>query len=169
MTAALEVTELSKSFGGIAAMEGVSFAVAEGSLTALIGPNGAGKTTLFNLVTNLFAPDAGDIRFYGASLGGVAPHRIARLGLHRTFQTARVFPGMSAIENVLAGAHCQIRCGTVAQIGGLSHERPRLLRTRARLRRQARRQARSARHGGRASPARCRRGRCRSPVRRRPR
>jgi branched-chain amino acid transport system ATP-binding protein len=113
---ALEVTRLSKSFGGISAIADVSFTVPAGSVTALIGPNGAGKTTLFNLVTNLFPPDEGEVRFHGTALDGIPPHRIARLGLHRTFQTARVFPGMSAIENVLAGAHCQIRHGTVAQM-----------------------------------------------------
>ncbi len=117
MTApALEVMRLSKSFGGISAIADVSFTVPAGSLTALIGPNGAGKTTLFNLVTNLFQPDTGEVRFHGASLDGMPPHRIARLGLHRTFQTARVFPGMSALDNVLAGAHGQIRSGTLAQM-----------------------------------------------------
>jgi branched-chain amino acid transport system ATP-binding protein len=124
MTApALEVTRLSKSFGGLSAIADVSFAVPERRLTALIGPNGAGKTTLFNLVTNLVVPDSGEVRFYGTSLAGVPLHRIARLGLHRTFQTARVFPGMSALENVLAGAHCQIRSSTVAQLLWLRRSR----------------------------------------------
>lgn len=106
---ALEGTGLTKRFGGLSAIDGVSFAVPDGSLTALIGPNGAGKTTLFNLATNLFAPDAGEIRFYGTSLAGLAPNAIAGLGLLRTFQTARVFPGMTVLENVLVGAHGHVR------------------------------------------------------------
>ena len=89
------------------AVADLSFAVPDGSLTALIGPNGAGKTTVFNLVTNLFPADAGEVRFFGTSLRGRTPSAIADLGLMRTFQTARVFPGMTALENVLAGAHRQ--------------------------------------------------------------
>lgn len=116
MTApALEIARLGKTFGGLRAVDDVSFDVAAGSLTALIGPNGAGKTTLFNLVTNLFRADAGEVRLYGAALGGMAPHRIAGLGLLRTFQTARVFPGMTALENILVGAHRHIRAHPLRQ------------------------------------------------------
>ena len=103
--AALQAIGLSKSFGGVSAIADVSFSVRDRSLTALIGPNGAGKTTLFNLITNLILPDRGSVLFYGVSLAGLAPDKIARLGLLRTFQTARVFPGMTAFENVLVGAH----------------------------------------------------------------
>ena len=106
---ALEAIGLAKSFGGIRAASNVSFSLAEGSLTALIGPNGAGKTTIFNLVTNLYEPDAGEVRFHGASLAGRTPAEIAALGLVRTFQSARIFPGMTALENVLAGAHLHLR------------------------------------------------------------
>jgi len=112
---ALEISGLGKSFGGLRAVHDVSFAVPAGSLTALIGPNGAGKSTLFNLVTNLFLPDAGAVRFFGTPLAGMAPHRIAALGLLRTFQTARVFPGMTALDNVLAGAHRHARAHPLAQ------------------------------------------------------
>ncbi len=105
---ALEAVGLAKSFGGVCAASNVSFAVPHGSLTALIGPNGAGKTTVFNLVTNLYAPDAGEVRFYGASLAGFSPGKIAALGLIRTFQAARIFPGMTALENVLVGAHLRV-------------------------------------------------------------
>jgi branched-chain amino acid transport system ATP-binding protein len=105
---ALEAVGLTKSFGGVRAASDVSFAVPEGSLTALIGPNGAGKTTLFNLVTRLVEPDAGEVRFRGRPLAGLAPAEIAALGLVRTFQAARIFPGMTALENVLAGAHLHI-------------------------------------------------------------
>jgi branched-chain amino acid transport system ATP-binding protein len=113
---ALQVTGLRKTFGGLRAVNDVSFAVPEGSLTALIGPNGAGKTTLFNLVTNLFPADGGDIAFFGTSLIGRSPSAIARLGLLRTFQTARVFPGMTALENVLVGAHRQVRAHAFGQM-----------------------------------------------------
>jgi branched-chain amino acid transport system ATP-binding protein len=106
---ALEAIGLTKSFGGVRAADNVSFAVPEGSLTALIGPNGAGKTTLFNLVTRLVEPDAGEVRFAGRTLAGLAPADIAALGLVRTFQSARIFPGMTALENVLAGAHLHVR------------------------------------------------------------
>ena len=113
---ALEVAHLVKSFGGVRATDDVSFAVPEGSLTALIGPNGAGKTTLFNLVTNLFRRDSGTVRFFEQDLGRRTPSEIAELGLLRTFQTARVFPGMTALENVMAGAHRKLKSGAVAQM-----------------------------------------------------
>jgi branched-chain amino acid transport system ATP-binding protein len=117
MTApALQGVHLSKNFGGVKAVDDVSFSVAPGSLSALIGPNGAGKTTVFNMVTNLFPPSSGEVRFFGADLEGLSPHRIAALGLVRTFQSARVFPGMTALENVLAGAHMHIRAGGVSQM-----------------------------------------------------
>ena len=112
----LEAIGLAKSFGGVAAVSGVSLTVPEGSLTALIGPNGAGKTTLFNLVTRLIEPDAGEVRYRGRPLAGLAPARIAALGLVRTFQAARIFPGMTALENVLAGAHLHVRAGAWRQM-----------------------------------------------------
>jgi branched-chain amino acid transport system ATP-binding protein len=110
-TAALQVTGLARAFGGLKAIDNVTFTVPDGSLTAVIGPNGAGKTTVFNLVTNLFRPDAGEILFYGTSLIGRSPEEIAALGLIRTFQTARVFPGMTVLENALAGAHLKVHSG----------------------------------------------------------
>jgi branched-chain amino acid transport system ATP-binding protein len=87
----------------------VSFDVRAGTLTALIGPNGAGKSTLFNLLTNLYRSDTGTVSFFGTSLAGRSSDAIARLGLVRTFQTARVFPGMTVLENVLAGLHVTAR------------------------------------------------------------
>jgi branched-chain amino acid transport system permease protein len=108
---ALEAVGLAKRFGGLQAVANVSFAVPDGSITALIGPNGAGKTTVFNLITNLFPADRGEVRLYGRSLRGLSPGDIAALGLLRTFQTARVLPGMTTLENLLAGAHRQIRRG----------------------------------------------------------
>lgn len=107
----LEASGLSKRFGGVRAVTDLSFAVPDGSITALIGPNGAGKTTVFNLITNLFPPDSGEVRFFGESLRGRTPGEIAAFGLLRTFQTARVFPGMTTLENLLAGAHRNVRYG----------------------------------------------------------
>ncbi|HEX2566954.1 MAG TPA: ABC transporter ATP-binding protein [Burkholderiales bacterium] len=113
---ALEARGLSKSFGGVRAAAEVSFAVPEGSLTAIIGPNGAGKTTLFNLMTNLFAADKGEVLFFGTPLNGLAPAHIAAMGLVRTFQSARIFPGMTTHENVLAGAHQHVKAHPLAQM-----------------------------------------------------
>ena len=131
-TTALEAIGISKSFGGVRAVADLSFAVPYGSITALIGPNGAGKTTVFNLVTNFFLPDAGEVRFYGDLLRGRASGEIAALGLLRTFQTARIFPGMTALENLLAGAHRKMRFGAAWQMLWL----PPALREEASLRRR---------------------------------
>jgi neutral amino acid transport system ATP-binding protein len=102
--ALLEVRDLSKAFGGIHAVDGCSFAVEEGSITALIGPNGAGKTTVFNLISGLHRPDAGAILFDGARIDGLAPHRVTRKGVARTFQISRDLAGLSVLENVIVQA-----------------------------------------------------------------
>ena len=115
-TPALEVAGVSRRFGGVLAVDDVSFTVRPGGLCALIGPNGAGKTTLFNIITNLFPASSGQVRFFGERLGGLDAPRLARLGLVRTFQTARVFPGMTVLENVLAGAAMHVRSHAVAQM-----------------------------------------------------
>jgi branched-chain amino acid transport system ATP-binding protein len=106
---ALTVSKVTKSFGGVHAVADVSFNVRAGSLTALIGPNGAGKSTMFNLFTNLYIADSGTIAYFGQDLAGLRSDKIARLGLIRTFQTARVFAGMTVLENVLAGAHIGVK------------------------------------------------------------
>jgi branched-chain amino acid transport system ATP-binding protein len=103
--AALEVRGLSKSFGGVQAISDVSFTAPTAKVTALIGPNGAGKTTLFNVVTNLLPASAGAVEFFSQRIDGMSAERIAALGLIRTFQSARVFPGMTVLENVAVGAH----------------------------------------------------------------
>jgi branched-chain amino acid transport system ATP-binding protein len=103
--AILSVQSLAKSFGGLKAINDVSFEAQAREVTALIGPNGAGKTTVFNLVTNIMSRDAGTVMFAGRDLASLSPVKIAGLGLIRTFQSARVFPGMTAIENVMVGAH----------------------------------------------------------------
>jgi branched-chain amino acid transport system ATP-binding protein len=100
----LETRGLSKRFGGVQAVAGLDLAVAPGELLGLIGPNGAGKTTVFHLLSGFVAPDAGDVRFAGRSIGGLAPHAICRLGLARTFQIVRPFPRMTVLENVRVGA-----------------------------------------------------------------
>jgi branched-chain amino acid transport system permease protein len=112
---ALEVRGLSKSFGGVAAVQDASFVVPEGSLTALIGPNGAGKSTMFNLVTNLYRPDHGEVLLWGKSISGLRSDRITSLGLFRTFQTARVFPQLSVLDNVLVGGYRLGRAGYLSQ------------------------------------------------------
>ena len=105
MTPALELRDMNKTFGGVQAIADVSFTVEPGTVTALIGPNGAGKTTLFNLITNLLPATGGSASFFGQPIGALAAEEIASLGVIRTFQTARVFPGMTALENIAIGAH----------------------------------------------------------------
>lgn len=112
----LEVRGLSKSFGGVKATDNVSFDVKDRSITALIGPNGAGKTTVFNLMTNIFPADVGDVNFIGNQLRGVTPTAVAELGLIRTFQSARVFPGLTVLENVLVGRHRLVKNSGVSQM-----------------------------------------------------
>jgi ABC-type branched-subunit amino acid transport system ATPase component len=97
----LRVRELTKSFGGIRAVDGLSFDVAERGITGIIGPNGAGKTTVFNLITGVYRADSGSVELGGESLGGIAPDRIVRRGVARTFQNIRLFNRRSCLENVL--------------------------------------------------------------------
>jgi branched-chain amino acid transport system ATP-binding protein len=104
-SAVLSVRHLAKSFGGLKAINDVSFDVAPHQVTAMIGPNGAGKTTVFNLITNILSRDQGQVLFLGRDLAKMSAVKIAEMGLIRTFQSARVFPGMTAIENVMVGSH----------------------------------------------------------------
>jgi branched-chain amino acid transport system permease protein len=99
----LEVRGVSKQFGGVRAVRDCSFDVAEGEIKAVIGPNGAGKTTLFNVITGFYAPTAGVVRFRGRALTGLPAHRLARLGLSRTFQNVQLFPSLTVVENVMIG------------------------------------------------------------------
>ncbi len=98
--ALLELTKVVKRFGGLTAVNDVNLAIEEGTLCGLIGPNGAGKTTVFNLLTGVYAPTEGDIRFSGASIAGWKPYRISRAGIGRTFQNIRLFGELSVIDNV---------------------------------------------------------------------
>jgi branched-chain amino acid transport system ATP-binding protein len=103
--ALLSVRDVTLRFGGIVALDGVSFDVEEGHISGLIGPNGAGKTTAFNVITRLYRPDSGEVEVDGSSILKVAPHRIVGRGIARTFQNIQLFRTMSVLENVLVGAH----------------------------------------------------------------
>jgi branched-chain amino acid transport system ATP-binding protein len=100
-----ELKGLEKSFGGLLVVDGLDLHVDQGEIVSLIGPNGAGKTTVFNLVTGLYPPDAGEILFEGRNIAGLAPHKITKLGIARTFQTLRLFLNMTVKENVMAAAY----------------------------------------------------------------
>jgi branched-chain amino acid transport system ATP-binding protein len=106
--AMLKIEHLSKSFGGVHAVQGVSFAVREGAIHSVIGPNGAGKTTLFNLVSGIYTPTSGTITFNGENVAGMAPDALARRGLSRTFQNLQVCMNMRAIDNVMVGSHLRL-------------------------------------------------------------
>ena len=111
----LELKNVTKRFGGVAAVDGVTFAIGKGEILGVIGPNGAGKTTLLNCISGVYRLDDGDVRWQGASIAGLAPFRVARLGIGRTFQIVKPFTSMTVRENVVAGA-----------LFGSDEERPRL-------------------------------------------
>ena len=110
----LEVADLSVRFGGIVALDGLSFRVHPGEIAGIIGPNGAGKTTLFNCLSRLYRADGGRIEFDGRSLLAMRPHQVAALGLGRTFQNVALFRSLSVFENILLGGHCRARGGFLA-------------------------------------------------------
>ena len=107
--ALLEIRDVTRRFGGIVAIDDVSLDVDSGQIVGLIGPNGAGKTTLFNVVTRLYKPDSGTVRFAGKSLLHTPPHRVVRRGIARTFQNVELFRSMTVLDNVLVGAHSRTR------------------------------------------------------------
>jgi branched-chain amino acid transport system ATP-binding protein len=108
MAPLLEASGITKRFGGLTALGGVELALAEGTIGSIIGPNGAGKTTLFNVLTGVYRPDGGTIRFREHSLVGLRPDQIAALGVCRTFQNIRLFGAMTVVENVLVGMHSRV-------------------------------------------------------------
>ncbi len=112
--ALLHLKNLTKYFGGLTAVDNVSFDVNEGSIVGLIGPNGAGKTTVFNLITGHYVPDQGKIIFNGQNLVKKPTHIIVSLGIARTFQTIRLFKELSVLENAMSGYHCRMKAGIFA-------------------------------------------------------
>jgi branched-chain amino acid transport system ATP-binding protein len=116
MTTILEARGVAKRFGGIQALAEVSFRIAAREIYGLIGPNGAGKTTLFNVLTGIYAPDAGGFAFEGRSLAGLPPDRVAAAGIARTFQNIRLFANLSALENVMIGRHVRTRAGVIGAV-----------------------------------------------------
>ncbi len=125
MAAILEVDRLSKRFGGVTAVTDVGFKVEEGEIFSLIGPNGAGKTTTFNLISGVFAPSGGSVRFAGREIAGLPAHRLARIGIGRTFQNLAVFKHASVIDNLLVGRHCHMSTNILAAalfLGPAAHE-----------------------------------------------
>lgn len=134
----LSVCGLTKHFGGVTAVEGVSFDVHEGTIKAVIGPNGAGKSTLFNLLTGFDRPDSGTVTFSAANVLGLRPCRIVRRGIARTFQNTQLFEEMTALENVLVGTDSSLRAGFIRsalRVGTRSEERSARERARHFLRR----------------------------------
>ena len=114
--ALLTLDHVTQRFGGLVAVNDLSFAVEEGSIVAMIGPNGAGKSTAFNLVTGIYQPTAGRIRFNQKLINGLATSRITELGIARTFQNIRLFAFMSALENVMTGEHARLRANLVQSL-----------------------------------------------------
>ena len=120
----LDLREVSIRFGGVVAISDLDLQVPSGSIFGLIGPNGAGKTSCFNIITGVYQPTAGAVVFDGHALAGLKPHRITQLGIARTFQNIRLFPNMSALENVMVGADAQHHTGILgALLGSARHRR----------------------------------------------
>ncbi len=115
----LEATGMTRRFGGLVAVNDVSFAVNDGEIFGLIGPNGAGKTTLFNLMTGLIQPTSGRLHYRGADITALRPHQVAARGIARTFQNIRLFGNLSALENVMIAQHVHTRSGVFAGVLGL--------------------------------------------------
>ncbi|HZJ03215.1 MAG TPA: ABC transporter ATP-binding protein [Thermoleophilia bacterium] len=131
--AVLDVTGLSKSFGGLTAVNDVDFHVDEQEIVGLIGPNGAGKTTFFNVITGVYEPSEGKIEFLGTSIAGRLPSQVTKLGIARTFQNIRLFNDMTALENVMVGQHCRMKTNVFSAI----LRTPRALREEERVRDKA--------------------------------
>jgi len=123
----LVAERVAKRFGGVQALDQVSFAISPGEIYGLIGPNGAGKTTLFNVLTGIYPPDQGSFAFLGRSITGLKPDQVARAGIARTFQNIRLFANLSSLENVMIGRHARTRTGVVGAIlrsrGTIAEER----------------------------------------------
>ena len=130
----LEATDISVVFGGLTAIDQVSFAIPEKSIVSLIGPNGAGKTTFFNVLTGLYKPTTGMVSFEGKDITGGQPHKIAAGGMARTFQNIRLFGLMTAEENVMVAMHSHLKSGIISTILGTPQQRREEKEARARAR-----------------------------------
>ena len=124
--AILEIRNVSKFFGGLAANSDVSFDVADGTIMGLIGPNGAGKTTLFNCITGYYPPSKGEVRFNGRRMNGFKPDKVCKLGMVRTWQKVRPLVNLPVLDNVMVGALC--RTSSVAEARGIALEQLRVVR-----------------------------------------
>jgi branched-chain amino acid transport system ATP-binding protein len=112
--AQLAVSDISKRFGGVRAVEGVALSVRRGELVSIIGPNGAGKTSLLNMVSGFYRPDSGSIRFEGKDITGIRPSYIAAAGIARTFQNIALFGGMTVLDNIMLGRHVRMKAGVLS-------------------------------------------------------
>jgi len=115
----LTVQKMTKQFGGLTAIDRLDLEIREQSIHSIIGPNGAGKTTFFNCVTGFYRPETGEVLFNGRSIVGLLPDRIVRLGITRTYQNIRLFPNLTALENILVGLHSHLRSGFIGIVAGL--------------------------------------------------
>ena len=114
--ARLEVRQVTRGFGGIVAVDGVSLSVMQGEIRSIIGPNGAGKTSLLNIISGFYRPGSGSIRLDGVDITGARPSRIAALGIARTFQNIALFAGLSVLDNIMLGRHVRMRAGALASL-----------------------------------------------------
>ena len=151
MSALLAVEGLTRRFGGVVAVDGVSFGVGEGEIVGLIGPNGAGKTTVINLLSGLLRPSAGSIAFAGRRLDRLPPHLVTRAGVARTYQNIRLFCGLSALDNVIVGTHPTTRRPFVERLLFLPGARREEAAAREAARRLLARVGLGAREGARAT------------------
>jgi len=119
----LEISRLTRCFGGLFAVNDVSFSVGAGEVVSVVGPNGAGKTTLFNLITGVLKPDRGRVMLDGKDITGAAPHRLAAMGIARTFQNIRLFKHLNALENVMIGQVAGARSGVLDALACTSRDR----------------------------------------------
>ncbi|MEM7324250.1 MAG: ABC transporter ATP-binding protein [Actinomycetota bacterium] len=122
----LSVDNITVRFGGIVALDGLSFTIDEGQICGLIGPNGAGKTTLFNVVSRIYDPTEGNVTFNGENLLGLAPHQISQRGVYRTFQNLALWKGLTVLENVMVGAHANTNAGffrSMFKLGNAAEEK----------------------------------------------
>ena len=147
----LDASKIRKEFGGLVAANDVDFKIERGTIVSLIGPNGAGKTTFFNMLTGVYTPTAGSIIFDGVDITGKPPHAITKLGIGRTFQNIRLFPQMTALENVLVGMHSRLRGGILGSIVRTPRVRKEEREARERARELLRYSGLKSRHGEYAS------------------